>query len=81
MTELIKHKVFFTCHERSLRATNSKLGIFVLEVTILRGFLPSYKNANQEIKHILSYLAYVFEVEVTLFLGKIHVIILQNLPK
>lgn len=60
---------------------HSKLGIFLLEFTVLRGFPPSYKNANQEIKHIISSLAYVFELEVMLFLGKIHAVIPWNLAR
>lgn len=40
---------------------------------VLSSLLPSYKMQTQEIKHIISSLAYICQLEVMLFLGKNHV--------
>lgn len=48
---------------------------------VLSSLSPNYKMQSQEIKQIVSPLAYIFQLEVMLFLGKNHVTFFTDFGK
>jgi len=48
---------------------------------VLRSLFPSYKIQTQEIKHSVTTLTYILQLEVILFLAKNHVTFFKTLAK